>query len=42
MEWQVLSWNEPSIEFYRRLGAQPLDGSLPFRLDGESLRSTGA
>jgi GNAT superfamily N-acetyltransferase len=42
MEWQVLSWNEPSIEFYRRLGAQPLDGWLPFRLDGESLRSTGA
>jgi GNAT superfamily N-acetyltransferase len=37
MEWQVLSWNEPSIEFYKRLGAQQLDGWLPFRLDGEAL-----
>ncbi len=42
MEWQVLSWNEPSIEFYRRLGARQLDGWLPFRLDGEALNSIGA
>jgi GNAT superfamily N-acetyltransferase len=41
MEWQVLRWNEPSIEFYQRLGAQPLDGWLPFRLDGEALRNVG-
>jgi GNAT superfamily N-acetyltransferase len=41
MEWQVLSWNEPSIEFYKRLGAQQLDGWLPFRLDGEALNSIG-
>ena len=38
MEWQVLSWNEPSIEFYKRLGARHLDGWLPFRLDGEALK----
>jgi GNAT superfamily N-acetyltransferase len=37
MEWQVLSWNEPSIRFYERLGARQLDGWLPFRLDGETL-----
>ena len=41
MEWQVLSWNEPSIEFYKRLGAQQLDDWLPFRLDGEVLNSFG-
>jgi len=41
MEWQVLSWNAPSIEFYKRLGAQQLDGWLPFRLDGEALNSVG-
>lgn len=25
MEWVVLDWNQPAIEFYRRLGAKPLD-----------------
>jgi GNAT superfamily N-acetyltransferase len=24
MEWWVLDWNEPAIDFYRRLGAQPM------------------
>jgi GNAT superfamily N-acetyltransferase len=41
MEWQVLSWNTPSIEFYERLGARHLDGWLPFRLDGEALARVG-
>src|SRR2546428_5452733 len=25
MEWAVLDWNEPAIEFYRKLGAKPMD-----------------
>ena len=37
MEWQVLSWNEPSIQFYERLGARQLNGWLPFRLEGDAL-----
>jgi GNAT superfamily N-acetyltransferase len=37
MEWQVLSWNRPSIEFYQRLGARHLEDWLPFRLDDEAL-----
>jgi RimJ/RimL family protein N-acetyltransferase len=37
MEWQVLSWNEPSITFYQRLGARQLVDWLPFRLDGSAL-----
>jgi GNAT superfamily N-acetyltransferase len=41
MEWQVLSWNEPSIRFYERLGARHLDDWLPFRLDGEMLVQVG-
>jgi GNAT superfamily N-acetyltransferase len=41
MEWQVLSWNEPSIQFYMRLGARHLDGWLPFRLDGQALAQVG-
>lgn len=42
MEWQVLSWNAPSIAFYERLGARHLDGWLPFRLDGAALASLAA
>lgn len=41
MEWQVLSWNTPSIEFYRRLGARQLEDWLPFRLDGHALEVVG-
>jgi GNAT superfamily N-acetyltransferase len=37
LEWQVLDWNAPSIAFYKSLGAQPLEGWLNYRLDGESL-----
>ena len=37
MEWCVLDWNEPSIAFYRRLGAEPLDDWTVFRVTGDSL-----
>lgn len=37
MDWQVLSWNEPSIRFYERLGARHLDTWLPFRLERAAL-----
>jgi GNAT superfamily N-acetyltransferase len=37
MEWSVLDWNAPSIEFYRRIGAQPVRGWTVQRLDGEAL-----
>lgn len=37
MEWQVLSWNTPSIRFYERLGARHMDAWLPFRLDADTL-----
>lgn len=37
VEWSVLDWNEPSINFYRRLGARPMDGWSTFRLTGEAL-----
>ena len=43
MEWQVLAWNAPSIEFYARLGARHLDGWLQFHLEGGDLaRAAGA
>ena len=37
-EWSVLDWNEPSIAFYKRMGAQPMEEWTVFRLAGESLR----
>ncbi|WP_372017545.1 GNAT family N-acetyltransferase [Pseudoxanthomonas sp. 10H] len=36
-EWSVLDWNTPAIEFYRRLGARPMDGWTVQRLSGEAL-----
>lgn len=37
LEWSVLKWNEPSIRFYRALGAQPLDEWTVHRLTGSDL-----
>jgi GNAT superfamily N-acetyltransferase len=36
-EWSVLDWNEPAIQFYRRLGAQPMDEWTIFRVSGRAL-----
>lgn len=38
MEWVCLDWNKPSIDFYRSLGAQPMDDWTIYRLAGESLK----
>ena len=38
LEWAVLDWNQPSIEFYRSLGAVAMDEWTVYRLTGESLR----
>ena len=37
LEWSVLDWNTPSIEFYRAAGAVPMDGWTVFRLTGDAL-----
>lgn len=37
LDWAVLDWNTPSIEFYRSIGARPMDEWTTFRLDGEAL-----
>jgi GNAT superfamily N-acetyltransferase len=36
-EWAVLDWNEPALEFYRRLGARPQDAWTVQRLVGAPL-----
>lgn len=42
VEWAVLDWNEPSIQFYKRLGALPMDEWTIFRLTGEPLAKLAA
>jgi len=37
LEWAVLDWNEPSIRFYRNLGAVPLDDWTTYRVTGPAL-----
>jgi GNAT superfamily N-acetyltransferase len=37
LEWSVLNWNEPSIQFYKKLGAVPMDEWTKYRLTGEAL-----
>lgn len=37
LEWSVLDWNEPAIDFYKSLGAKTMDGWLINRVSGESL-----
>jgi GNAT superfamily N-acetyltransferase len=38
LEWSVLDWNEPSIKFYKKMGATPMEEWTVFRLTGQELR----
>lgn len=37
LEWWVLDWNEPSIAFYKSLGAEAMDDWTVFRMTGDAL-----
>ena len=37
LQWSVLDWNKPSLDFYRNLGAQPLEEWVGYRLQGNEL-----
>ena len=37
LEWSTLDWNEPAIQFYRHIGAEPHEGSTIFGLVGDAL-----
>ncbi len=37
LEWWVLDWNEPAIQFYKSLKAQPMNEWTTFRVDGDAL-----
>ena len=39
VDWSVLDWNEPSIQFYRSIGAIPMEAWTEQRLHGDALLS---
>jgi GNAT superfamily N-acetyltransferase len=39
LEWAVLDWNQPAIDFYRHIGARPLDEWIVNRLTGDALQA---
>lgn len=42
LEWSVLDWNQPSIDFYLSLGARPMDEWTVYRVDGDALGALAA
>jgi len=41
LEWSVLDWNSPAIDFYRAAGATPMQEWTGWRLSGDALRAMG-
>jgi GNAT superfamily N-acetyltransferase len=37
LQWWVLDWNESAIDFYKSIGAEPMDEWTVFRVSGSSL-----
>ena len=42
LEWSVLDWNTPAIDFYKALGATPMDEWTVYRVDGDALTDLAA
>ena len=42
LQWWVLDWNEPSIEFYKSLGAEAMDEWTVYRVSGAALKKLAA
>jgi len=42
LEWAVLNWNKPSIDFYESLGAKPMNEWTVYRLTGDALDNLAA
>jgi GNAT superfamily N-acetyltransferase len=41
LQWWVLNWNTPAIDFYRSVGAVPMDEWTVYRLTGDALDELG-
>ena len=42
LEWRVLNWNQPAIDFYARIGAQPVTDWTTQQLQGAALHALAA
>jgi GNAT superfamily N-acetyltransferase len=42
LEWSVLDWNKPAVDFYTKLGAVPMSDWTVFRVTGQSLMNLAA
>ncbi|MGH7766288.1 MAG: GNAT family N-acetyltransferase [Candidatus Binatia bacterium] len=42
LEWSVLDWNEPAIDFYKKLGARAMDEWTVYRVTGDALKKLAA
>ncbi len=38
LEWSCLDWNKPSINFYKSMGAVPMDEWTVYRVTGDALK----
>ncbi|KAF3314095.1 hypothetical protein TWF173_004968 [Orbilia oligospora] len=41
LDWQVLDWNKPSIDFYKSIGAKHMENWWNMRVDGDGLGKLG-
>ena len=41
VDWSVLDWNKPSIDFYDGIGARAVKGWYVYRLEGDALKKLG-
>jgi len=39
IDWAVLDWNTPAMDFYRAIGGRPQSGWQPWRIDGAALEA---
>jgi len=42
IDWAVLDWNTPAMDFYRAIGGRPQSGWQPWRIDGPALEALKA
>lgn len=42
LEWWCLDWNQPSIDFYRAMGAEPMSDWTVYRIAGDTLQEMGS
>ena len=41
LQWWVLDWNSPAIEFYKSFGAEAMDEWTVYRTSGQALKNLG-